>query len=126
MPATAREVFGCRAGELYRPEVSIELGARYLRQLWDRELWRRVEDGPPEWTRTRFALAAYNAGPGRVQAAWRQAGRPRRWGRLRPQLPGETRIHVHRIMDEFYPGYRTSGHHRFTGVAGRLRAGPGH
>jgi soluble lytic murein transglycosylase len=52
-----------RTSALHDPSVSLEMGTRYLRQMLDRF------DG-----RVERALAAYNAGPHRVEA-W-TAGRP--------------------------------------------------
>lgn len=57
-PGTARHLGVTRLSELYNPCLNIELGARYLRELLDRN------DG--DLTR---ALAAYNYGPGRIEAA---------------------------------------------------------
>ncbi len=55
-PETARHLGVTRVAELYNPCLNIELGARYLRELLDRnggDLSR--------------ALAAYNYGPGRIE-----------------------------------------------------------
>jgi soluble lytic murein transglycosylase-like protein len=55
-PGTARHLGVTRVSELYNPCLNIELGARYLRELMDRnggDLSR--------------ALAAYNYGPSRIQ-----------------------------------------------------------
>ena len=104
---------------LLDPERNIDLGARYLRRLWDS--WSELPDGAPDWTRTRFALASYNAGPGRVRRAWQAAGKPRRWRQLEGRLPGETRHYVVRIMDVFLPQYQRHGHHRFTGLSAQWR-----
>jgi soluble lytic murein transglycosylase len=67
-PATAREVAGSLGIELtaddqlFDPELNILLGSGYLRYLVD-----RFDDRDT-------ALAAYNAGPTRVAAQWRQTG----------------------------------------------------
>lgn len=105
MPETAAEVFGVPAWQLTRPQLNLELGARYLRKMWDQ--WPQLPDGAPDWTRTRFALASYNCGLGATKRLWLAAGRPHDWNRLAPRLPGETRAYVTRIMERHYPRYRT-------------------
>jgi len=67
MPATASAVAkqigrGYQASELFQVETNVLLGSSYYRQLLERFGGNRV-----------LALAAYNAGPGRVQA-WRNGG----------------------------------------------------
>ncbi len=57
-PGTARHLGVRRLAELYNPCLNIELGARYLRELLDRN----------EQDTTR-ALAAYNYGPTRIAAS---------------------------------------------------------
>jgi soluble lytic murein transglycosylase len=93
MPATAREVAD-REGiplreeeDLLDPGVNARIGLIYLR-----DMLRRFEGDE------RLALAAYNAGPGRVE----------RWRRSRPELASEalvrevafdeTRDHVNRVL----------------------------
>ena len=67
-PTTAREVAGSLGIELsadeqlFDPELNILLGSCYLRYLVD-----RFDDH-------HIALSAYNAGPTRVAAQWRQTG----------------------------------------------------
>lgn len=69
MPVTGKEIeeqLGLSANpfcDLYRPELNIRLGTYYL--------WRQLEEfgGRPE-----MALAAYNAGPGRVRGWLRRLG----------------------------------------------------
>lgn len=106
LPATAAEL-GVGSMELRRPEISIDVGARYLRQLYDG--WAEIPAGPPHYTRARFAVASYNAGPRRVREAWSEAGRPRRWNVLAPRLPTETQVHIRRVFDEYFPAFRQSG-----------------
>lgn len=53
MPTTARGL-NIDPAKLFVPEVSVRTGARYLRRMFD------------QFGRTDLALAAYNAGPGRV------------------------------------------------------------
>lgn len=69
MPATARAEFGLPALLLWDPAINVEAGTAYLRRLADRY------DG-----RIADVLAAYNAGPGRLER-----GSP---------LPRETRRYV--------------------------------
>lgn len=56
MPGTARGL-NINPSNLFVPEVSIRTGARYLRKMYG------------QFGRTDLALAAYNAGPGRVVKA---------------------------------------------------------
>ena len=62
MYGTASDL-GVRPHELFVPEVSLRTGARYLRQMYER------------FGQLDLALAAYNAGPGRVQRAGNQIPR---------------------------------------------------
>jgi len=65
-------------------------------------------DDPGE--RARFAVAAYNAGEGRVASAQRRAAElrrdPRRYEHIRPFLPDSTRRYVDRVMR--YSGHTTA------------------
>ena len=59
--ATAKEIDPTVTAEkLKRPEVDIDLGVRYLRKMYDR--YKSL----PEAQRVRFAVIAYNGGPGRA------------------------------------------------------------
>lgn len=82
MPATARQL----AVDPHDPDANLTGGARYLRQLLDRF------DGDVE-----RALAAYNAGPGRVDRA---GGVP---------AIAETRSYVSTIIDRLTPVSLTTG-----------------
>lgn len=93
MPATGRELarraFGILPGgpRLNEPEVNIDLGATYLAQLI------RTFDG-----QTEVALAAYNAGPGRV-GGWRRRNARQPLDEFVESIPiSETRNYVKRIM----------------------------
>lgn len=57
MPATAMSEFGLNRNHLYHPETSVRAGARYLSKMYR------------QFGRLDLALAAYNAGPGRVKQA---------------------------------------------------------
>lgn len=83
MPATARS-FGLSTwpfDERKRPGKNAAVAARYLR-----DLHRQFADWP-------LALAAYNAGPGRVRRRLADAGR-NTFAAIAPRLPGETRLYV--------------------------------
>ena len=75
MPATAEE-FGF--SDLHDPDRGMHAGVHYLD--W---LRTQFEDELPVMERNWFSLAAYNAGPGRIRAARREAARmglnPDRW-----------------------------------------------
>jgi soluble lytic murein transglycosylase len=73
IPATGRKLardlgVRFRSAALHNPKTSMDFGARYLHQMMDRY------DGQAE-----RVLAAYNAGPHRVDA----------WTASRPDMPGE-------------------------------------
>ncbi|MEN8185063.1 MAG: lytic transglycosylase domain-containing protein [Myxococcota bacterium] len=78
MPATARELGVACA---FDPRENVLGGSRYLRRLRDRL---------GSWPR---ALAAYHAGPARVEAG---------------RIPGETRRYVARILDSWRGGAEAS------------------
>jgi hypothetical protein len=72
-PGTARHLGVHRVAELYNPCLNISLGARYLRELLDRN------DGDVE-----RALASYNYGPTRIDAV--------------ADLPGGARAYAARVV----------------------------
>lgn len=99
------------SGRLERPPGGddVALGVAHLRYLTEifadgahlgRSLRTIAVDDPAE--RTRFAVAAYNAGEGRVAGAQRQAAAlrrdPTRYEHVRPFLPEVTRRYVDRVM----------------------------
>ena len=92
MPSAAK-TFGLKAGKDYDERFhvykSTVAAARYLKQLYD-------EFG--DWL---LAIAAYNAGSGRLHRAIRQAGSHDFW-RLQNFLPGETRNHVKKYISVHY------------------------
>ena len=95
MPSTGRLLFHKEKGkgrpDLNDPDANLRLGARYLRQLLDAF--------PGD---TAAALAAYNAGPGRVRA-WKRASGLLPEDEFLESLPfGETRSYVKRVL--FYQG----------------------
>jgi hypothetical protein len=85
MPGTAREL---GLADPFDPEANIMAGTRYLRQMLDRY------NGDTYW-----ALAAYNAGPGTVDAV--RAGRG--------TLPAETRNYVAALTGGHVPDGGTGG-----------------
>ena len=99
MPRTARSM-GLSPGDFYAPEENIRAGTRYLRKMWN--YWKHADAGPPEWERTRLAIASYNAGLGRVLSASKAVGGTSDWDRVREKVPSSTRTHVHTIMEKFY------------------------
>lgn len=87
MPATAGQ-YGLRLkprDERLAPRASARAAARYLRALYARF---------GSWP---LALAAYNAGEGRVEKALRQAG-ARTFEAAAERLPTETRMYVPRVL----------------------------
>jgi membrane-bound lytic murein transglycosylase D len=86
MPATAKQ-YGLRTwpwDQRYQPEPSARAAAQLLRDL-------RTRFG--DW---RLALAAYNAGPGRVQRLLDQH-RTRSFERIATRLPAETQMFVPKV-----------------------------
>lgn len=87
MPATAREL-GLRTffpDERTDPAKSAQAAARYLRQMHD-----RFGDWP-------LALAAYNAGPGRVRRTLEQHG-AETFAAIASRLPAETQMYVPKVL----------------------------
>jgi membrane-bound lytic murein transglycosylase MltF len=77
MPSTAQAL---KVGDIQKEDPNIHAGAKYMRQLIDRNF------NEPELTdlnRALFAFAAYNAGPTKVQQLRREAGQrkldPNQW-----------------------------------------------
>ena len=79
LPSTAQDA-GIAVTDLESPELNIHAGARYLRHLVDTYF---DEPAMSEPIRITFALAAYNAGPGRIRSLRRLARErgldPDRW-----------------------------------------------
>ena len=103
MPATARHIAGKNGLPHYHPnilisdpEVNIRMGSSYLKQMIN-----KFDGSYP------LALAAYNAGPGRVGGWIKRFGDPRNgkvdvidWIERIPYT--ETRNYVQRVMEGFY------------------------
>jgi membrane-bound lytic murein transglycosylase MltF len=60
MPDTGRSL---KVGDITKAEPNVHGGFKYLRQIYDRHL---DTEGLDEQNRTLFAIAAYNAGSGRI------------------------------------------------------------
>lgn len=92
MPATAMSEFGLNRNHLYHPETSVRAGARYLSKMYR------------QFGRLDLALAAYNAGPGRVKQA----------GNRVPNIQ-ETRAYVYNVtalytaFKQKFPGQQCVG-----------------
>ena len=91
MPSTGRSLYRKENGkgrpDLRDPDANLRLGARYLRQLLD--------TFPGD---TAAALAAYNAGPGRVRA-WKKASGLAPEDEFLESIPfSETRLYVKRVL----------------------------
>ncbi|WP_328591336.1 lytic transglycosylase domain-containing protein [Brevibacillus migulae] len=85
MPATAKSL---GVTDIYDPEQNIMGGAKYIKQQLDRFGSREL------------ALAAYNAGPGRVQKAIQQAG-TNDWNVVKRYLPAETQNYVPKVLGNY-------------------------
>jgi soluble lytic murein transglycosylase len=91
MPSTGRLLYRKENGkgrpDLNDPDANLRLGARYLKQLID------AFSGD-----VAAALAAYNAGPGRVRA-WKKASSLAPEDEFLESIPfGETRFYVKRVL----------------------------
>jgi len=93
MPGTAR-MFGLKTDwyidERMDPEKSTEAAAKYLSSLYS-----YFDD----WE---LALAAYNAGPGKVRRAIRKSGYKKKFWEIFQYLPRETRSYVPQFMAFMY------------------------
>ena len=93
MPATAKGEYGLSRQHLYHPETSVRAGARYLEKMYR------------QFGRLDLALAAYNAGPGRVKSA----------GNRIPNIR-ETKAYVNNVtalysaFKQKFPGQQCGGH----------------
>lgn len=81
MPATAKGL----GVDPYNPAQNVLGGAKYIRQMLN------------QFGDTRLALAAYNAGPGRVNQAIDKAGSTK-WEAIAKYLPQETQNYVPKVM----------------------------
>ena len=108
MPATARQLAVC---DISKVESNIHAGAKYSRQLRDRYF---DDDAMSEFNKGLFTVAAYNAGPTRIQKLRQQAERrgldPNVWfGNVEvlaaEQIGAETVGYVSNIF-KYYVGFR--------------------
>lgn len=81
MPGTAK---GLGVTDVYDPEQNINAGTKYLKKMLDKY-------GGDE----KLALAAYNAGPGRVDGLIKKYGKS--WAAIAPYAPKETQKYVAKI-----------------------------
>jgi hypothetical protein len=86
MPANLKKL-GIKDG--YDPQENIKAGIAMLSEELDR------------YGDLRVALAAYNAGSPKVNAAIRKAGGRRDWYSVAPYLPAETRAYVPKVMAQY-------------------------
>ncbi len=104
LPETARRL-GSGPQDLRDPAVNLDLGARLLRQLWDGA--EGLADSPPDWERSRAAVAAYHAGPAVLRRAAGLGGLSgASWSGLALRLPEDVRRHVEAVFDDAYPRVR--------------------
>lgn len=82
MPATAKDL---GVTDPYDPAQNVAAGTRYIGQLIQ------------NYGDVRLALAAYNAGPGRVNSAIKKAG-SREWDKVKQYLPKETQNYVPKVL----------------------------
>ena len=77
MPDTGKAM---KVGDIAKPEANVHAGVKYMRTLYDRYF---DDEGMDEQNRTLFAMAAYNAGPGRIRALRAEAQKkgldPHQW-----------------------------------------------
>ena len=62
LPETGKAM---KVGDITKPDPNVHAGVKYMRTLYDRYF---DDEGMDEQNRTLLAMAAYNAGPGRVRA----------------------------------------------------------
>lgn len=98
LPSTFEEIRGKNPHlvDVDDPKWNIAAGIYYDRQMyrqWNRDL--------PFGERLAFALASYNAGPGRIRKAYKRArdkvNDVREWEQVSPYAPSITRHYVRRI-----------------------------
>lgn len=95
MPATAAEIaeeLGYESYDMKDPETNKVFGTHYLNKMLDK------------FENPSLALAAYNAGPGRVQQAIEKAqqmGRGTDFESIKDLLPSETQAYVPKIMSRY-------------------------
>jgi len=93
----------------FKPELNIDLGVQYLRHL--HEIFSKATLLPNELTTKaaanstsleKLAVAAFNAGEGRVASAQQRAEKagknPAEFAQVEPYLPDSTREYVNRVL----------------------------
>lgn len=86
MPNTAK---GLGVTDIFDPQQNIEAGAKYLKEQMNK------------FGDLNLAFAAYNAGPGAVDKAMKQAG-SYKWDDVRKYLPEETQKYVPKVLMRMY------------------------
>ena len=95
----------------FHPPLNVDLGVKYLRQLHDMfgaatKITSELSTVPAANSSSleKLAVAAYNAGQGRVAAAQQRAERagkdPAEYGSVEPYLPQTTQEYVKRVMQK--------------------------
>lgn len=83
---------------------------------YDREMYRKWQDGLPIAERLKLAFASYNAGLGGIQKAYSRAEKRRAevhaWKQVAPYAPGQTRVYVLRIERLMRPAGLAEGRPR--------------
>jgi soluble lytic murein transglycosylase-like protein len=113
LDSTGREVLErselSRSYDPYDPSLNVELGMRHLRRLIDifasdTKLTNKISTfgAADQHSREKLAIAAFNAGEGRVAWAQKQAKRqgedPGHFGSVKPFLPDTTRSYVDKVI----------------------------
>lgn len=88
MPDTAK---GLGVTNIYDPAQNIEGGTKYISQMLSKYK-----------NNMELALAAYNAGPGRVDQAIKKAGGSHSWPEVSKYLPKETQDYVPKVLKKYY------------------------
>jgi membrane-bound lytic murein transglycosylase MltF len=108
MPETGRTL---RVGDTSKAEPNVHGGFKYLRQIYDRHL---DTEGLDEQNRTLFAIAAYNAGSGRIAGLRSEAAKrgldPKVWFNnveliAARRIGQETAVYVRNIY-KYYVAYK--------------------
>lgn len=104
LPTAQGLEMGVTRETLLEPERNLRLAAKYLADMLDR--FRGFND------QVKLALAAYNAGPDRVETvlnAARRAGTPTTFEAIQGQLPRETQAYVGKVLDIGLPAAGAPG-----------------
>lgn len=126
MPETARSL---KVGDITKVEPNIHGGVKYLRQIYDKHLDSAQLD---EQNRTLFAIAAYNAGSGRIANLRKEAAAKGLDGNVwfnnveviaSRRIGQETVVYVRNIY-KYYVAYRMVTEAQAGAEAGRQQVAP--